>query len=219
MANAIVVGSTGLIGGYLIQQLSEGNQFDNIYGVVRREGSLPDLPRVSEVVVDFESLDLSHLNADVIFCALGTTMKTAGSKTRFYAVDHDYVIKSGEEGKKIGVKHFLMVSSIGASASSWTYYLKVKGLTEGDLIALGFEKTSIFRPSLLLGPRQEHRFGEKLGESTLRIIRPLMVGGLQKQIPVHASQVAAAMIDQCSDETPGVFQFDSNFIRTYAVKE
>ncbi len=216
MRKALVLGSSGLIGSYLVKLLAENVHYEKVYAAVRKKGKLQDKPaKVEELVLDFDNLNFVSIDYDDIYCALGTTIKTAGSKEKFYRVDHDYVVESARRGLDGGAHRFMVVSSIGANAQSSNFYLKVKGETERDLGDLGFGTLLIFRPSLLLGPREENRPLEKFGEVMLKIFRPLLLGSLKKQIPVHASQVASCMIDRALNSQESREIIGSNEIRTY----
>ena len=215
MRKAIVAGATGLIGSYLTQFLSISKAYDQVYALVRKSGSI-NLPGVQEIVVDYNHLNFVNLEVDDVFCALGTTIKTAGSQEKFYQVDHDFVITLAKSTVELGASRFLMVSSIGANEKSGNFYLKVKGETERDLKAHNFPVTLIFRPSLLLGPRKERRPLEKFGEVMLKLMKPILVGDLKKNRPVHAAQVALCMIDQALNSEDGTSKIiDSNTIRSY----
>ena len=99
---------------------------------------------------------------DVVISVLGTTIKAAGSKERFRAVDHDIPLTAARMAARKGARHFLIVSSIGADTSSRFFYLRVKGELEDALRSLGFRSVTIVRPSILLGDRAETRFGEEV---------------------------------------------------------
>jgi len=197
---AIVAGATGLVGGELINLLSEDTRFTSVTVWARR--SL-ELPRKFHCVSG--SLDeIQFPEADVAFCALGTTINKAGSQDAFYAVDHDLVLSFAEKAKNAGVRKFVLVSSIGADASSSNFYLKVKGQTENDLKNLGFEQLSILRPSILLGDRKEFRFGELIGRGVMSMVGPLMLGPLQKYRGVNAKVVAKKMVSSCHEHRTGI---------------
>ncbi|MEP1085850.1 MAG: oxidoreductase, partial [Algoriphagus sp.] len=126
------------------------------------------------------------------FSSLGTTIKQAGSKEKFYAVDHDMVLAFARWAKKLGASKFLYVSSTGADPNSSIYYSKVKGEVERDLKAVGFDYLGIFRPSLLMGNRSEFRFGEQAAQI---LMKPLIWLKLFKNIrPIYDYQVAKALV-------------------------
>ena len=120
--------------------------------------------KLKQVVVDYEKLESysEHFKVNCIFCCLGTTIRTAGSRDAFKKVDFTYVIESAKIGKAQGVKSFSVVSAMGANSKSRIFYNRVKGEMENALIVIGFESLQIFRPSLLLGNRNILEEGKKL---------------------------------------------------------
>jgi uncharacterized protein YbjT (DUF2867 family) len=127
------------------------------------------------------------------FCSLGTTIKQAGSKDKFYAVDHDLVIEFASWAKKLGASKFLYVSSMSANAGSAIFYSKVKGETENDLKALQFSYLGLFRPSLLVGTRHDFRLNEQIATFFMMPLSWLKLG---KNIrPIRDHVVAKALVN------------------------
>jgi uncharacterized protein YbjT (DUF2867 family) len=132
-----------------------------------------------------------------VFCALGTTIRTAGSRAAFRRVDHDYVVSLARLARAHGARHFLLVSSVGADPRSRVFYSRVKGEVESAVQTLGYPSLTIVRPSLLLGPRSEFRLGEAL-------VKPLGPLFPRRYRPVHARAVAATMIRAALEDRSGV---------------
>lgn len=192
---AIVLGATGLIGGYCLTHLLENNNYSKITSLHRRKLSLSH-PKLEQHVIDFDNPQdyVKYFKADDLFFCLGTTIKTAGSQAAFRKVDYEYVIESARFSAQNGAQQFLVVSSIGANADSANFYLRTKGEMEEALKKIAFKNIHIFRPSMLLGPRKEFRFGENIGKAVMKVIAPLMLGPLKKYKAIHAETVAKAMI-------------------------
>ena len=192
---ALILGATGLVGGHLLHLLLEDYSYSSVTALVRRPlGQSHD--KLKEKIVDFDALEDSGdaFKAHHIFCCLGTTMKQAGSKDAFRKVDHDYVVRAGKLAKAGNAEKFLVVTALGAKKSSGVFYNRVKGEVEEDLASLGIPALHIFRPSLLLGMRQETRFLEGLGASLFRGVAFLMKGPLKKVAPIEGALVAKAMV-------------------------
>ncbi|HNY40620.1 MAG TPA: NAD(P)H-binding protein [Bryobacteraceae bacterium] len=190
---AVVAGATGMTGRYLVEMLCEDAYFDKVVALVRRPGSAR-YPKLEERMVDFGGLDAADLEgATHLFCCLGTTMKRAGSKEAFRQVDLDYVTRFAEAGRAAGAGFMALVSSVGADEKAGSFYLKVKGEAERRLEEIGFEALHIFRPSILLGKRDESRPGEEWGIPLARAIEWMLVGDLRKYRPMPAGTLAAAM--------------------------
>ncbi len=195
MGTATIIGATGLVGGHIAEILSEERHWDTIRLLTRRpvESAL----RGTEVVVtdfgDPQSFREAVRGSDVLFCAVGTTRKKVGGDMVLYrSIDHDIPVNAAIHCLATGCSRFLMVSSVGASAKSRNYYLRFKGEAEEAIAALGLPSASIFRPSMLLGKRDEFRFGEEAGK--LATI-PLSFLFPSKYRPVHARDVARAMVE------------------------
>jgi uncharacterized protein YbjT (DUF2867 family) len=195
MRTALIAGASGLVGHYLLDLLSGTTAFDRIVAVGRRPLEV-DHPKLAEVVTSFDNLEKLPvpLKGDVAFCCLGTTIKKAGSRDAFRAVDQSAVLAFAWAAKRGGARQFHLVSSMGADPDSRVFYSRVKGETEQALRVMGFESLGIFRPSLLLGPRREYRFGERLGAVVLTLLRPVFLGRLRNYRAIHAATVARAML-------------------------
>lgn len=209
---AAVAGSTGFIGSLLIDFLKDDSSFDEVQVLSRRPLELSDKFKV--IVGDLSEPKFDPL--DVAFCALGTTMATAGSKEAFYHVDHDLVLAFAEAAKNVGATTFVLVSSVGADASSSNFYLKVKGETERDLESIGFHSLIILRPSMLMGERKEFRFGELVGKGVMSVVNPLMIGGLAKYRGIQGKTVARAMLKLGKESVPGVHALQGNELHAFS---
>ena len=198
--SAVVIGATGLVGRECVKQLAARPEFERVTALVRR--ALPDdlqSPRLQTVLIDFDRLDERPdvFQASHVFCALGTTIKQAGSEERFRQVDFEYPLQVARLALAAGARHFLLVSSVGASPTSRGFYLRVKGELERAIVALGFPSVTVVRPSLLLGDRKESRLGEELA------IR-LSWAFPRKYRAVHVRDVARALVNAAIEDRPGV---------------
>jgi uncharacterized protein YbjT (DUF2867 family) len=201
---AVVAGATGLVGSHCIRLLAASPEYTRVIALVRRNASLR-FPKVQERLVDFERLDGLQIDAGAdVFCALGTTIRKAGSKAAFRRVDFDYPLALARRTAELGARRFLVVSSVSADPGSSNFYLKTKGEMERELASLPFEALHIFRPSFLIGERQESRPGEKAGIVLAGLIAFTLVGPLRKYRAVSAEVVAAAMVRCALSDTKGV---------------
>jgi uncharacterized protein YbjT (DUF2867 family) len=131
---------------------------------------------------------------DDVFCCLGTTIKRAGGRDAFRAVDYDLPVKLAQVTRDCGADHFSLVSSLGADPNARSFYLRVKGETERAISAVGIRSLAFLRPSLLLGSREERRLGESFGRIVATTLRPLLVGSLRRYRAIDARDVAVAMV-------------------------
>jgi uncharacterized protein YbjT (DUF2867 family) len=214
MRTALIAGASGLVGGFLLRQLLDAPEYDRVVALDRRPLELAH-PRLVQVTADFAALDkfAADLRGDDAFCCLGTTIRKAGSRAAFRAVDHAAVLAFAWAARRGGAARFFVVSSLGANARSRVFYNQVKGETEEALEVLGFRTLAIFRPSLLLGPRVESRPGERVAAAVMWLAEPLLLGPLRQYRAIRAEVVARAMV-RCSfgRDDRGVLIFPSDEI-------
>lgn len=202
---ALVLGATGLVGSRCVARLLERDAYERVTCLVRRP-SLEAHPRLEQRVVDFASLRPSDVgDAEDLFCAIGTTMKKAGSRAEFRRVDLEIPLEVARLAVGAGTKRIALVSSVGADAGSRVFYLRVKGELEDALAQLPLEALHVFRPGLLLGERQESRPGEAIGAVLAKATQGLLVGGLRKWRPIEADDVARAMVSAMLGPDPRPF--------------
>lgn len=201
---ALLAGATGLVGREL-GRLWPGP--GPLHLLVRRP--LPAPPGTRVQVVDFAALPALP-KAAWAFCALGTTIKAAGSQAAFRAVDHDAVLAFARAARAAGVRRFGVVSALGANARSGNFYSRVKGEAEAALAGLGFELLVIARPSLLAGDReslgQPARAGERFALALTRPLAPLIPAAWR---PVQADRVARALLRAVAEGGTGTRVLDS----------
>jgi uncharacterized protein YbjT (DUF2867 family) len=198
--SALVVGATGLVGRECVRLLAARPAFGRVLVLSRR--ALPDDlcgPTVQTVLADFDHLE-RHPDAfrvTHVFCALGTTIKQAGSKERFRQVDLGYPLRVAELARAAGARHYLLVGSMNADPGSRLFYPRVKGELEQAIISLGFPSVTIVRPSLLLGSRDEFRLGEVIFKALAWTFPPKY-----RAVPVR--DVARALVEAAVEDGPGV---------------
>lgn len=203
MKQALIFGSTGLIGNEVLQLLLQDSAY-HISTFTRKAAQSSN--KVTNHVINFNRLEESAqlITGDVLFCCLGTTIRKAGSRAAFREIDYELVLKIARIAVRNGVARMLVISSVGADANSGNFYLKTKGEMERDLQLLPFQHIKILRPSILTGQRKEFRLGEKVGIGFATLLAPLMMGSLSKYRPIKAETVARAMIALASDDSPQI---------------
>lgn len=195
MATALIAGASGLVGSRLLDELLAAPEYDRVVAVARRPLER-EHPKLTQVTTEFAALRQLQpaLRGDDAFCCIGTTIKKAGSREAFRAVDQGAMLAFAWAAQQGGARRFFHVSSMGADAESRFFYTRVKGETDHALEVMGFATLGIFRPSLLLGPRNEYRLGERLSAVGLAISEPFLVGRWRKFRAIHAGVVARAML-------------------------
>jgi uncharacterized protein YbjT (DUF2867 family) len=213
---ALLAGASGLVGGELLQMVLASADYQRVHLVQRRPLAL-DHPKATEHLVSFDDLSSLEIEDRVTdaFCALGTTIAKAGSVEQLQKVDRDYVRDFGAVAKKAGAERLSVVSALGADPRSINYYNRTKGEMEALLAEMDFPSLRIFRPSLLLGERQERRPKEMVAGLVLGALSPVMVGPLVRYRGVAAAQVARAMYVTSLEDFSGVRIFESDEIQNY----
>lgn len=210
MRTAVVAGATGLVGSRCVDLLLKDSGYHRVLTLVRHPLALRH-PKLQQLVTDFDRLENLELPEDAdIFCALGTTIRKAGSQAAFREVDYEYPKKLAFRGAGFQSRQFLLVSSVGANPAAGNFYLRVKGETEKAVSALPYKAVHIFRPSILAGERSESRPGEQLGIALARAFEFAMIGGFRKYRAMPANVLAAAMVAAARHARAGkhVYHYD-----------
>lgn len=189
-----VVGVSGLVGRQLAGVLA-GKA--SVKAWVRRPLELPEgvAPFVSETP---PSDGDGFWQCDALFVSLGTTIRKAGSRERFEAVDHDLVLECARRARGGGCRTLALVSAAGADAASRIFYSRVKGRVESAVHGMGFPRVVIARPSLLLGDREEFRTVEWLSRIAIGPVRGLLPASIR---PVRDIEVAGGLVDAVFDSS------------------
>ena len=218
-----MAGATGLIGRALLQVLRADPGVGKVYAVLRAGSRSGDLPTgVKAVKLDYAALaaaasgtSASAGNAlpplEWALCALGTTIKQAGSEAAFRAVDVDAVLAFARAAKAAGAKRFGVISALGANAKSKVFYNRCKGEMEAALADIGFEQLIIARPSLLLGDRKALGQPTRIGEVVAQHAAPFIAWAVPRKLrPIQAETVARAMLRATAERRPGARVIESD---------
>ena len=199
MKKAILYGASGLVGSYILDNLLNNANYQQVIIVVRKDLNIQH-PKLKTLIGDFNTLPevVKDIQVDEVFIALGTTQKKTPDKKLYYQIDHDYPILATKLAKENGAKAVFLVSALGANAKSSIFYSKLKGETEQDITSLNLDHTYIFRPSMILGNRKENRPAEKVFIGIFKFINPIFVGGLSKYKGIEAEDIAKAMINSAN---------------------
>ncbi len=195
-----VIGATGLVGKQLVQQLLENENFETVKIYVRHETGILH-PKLIQHIVDFGDQKAWEdiLMGDVLFSALGTTLKKAGSKENQYEVDFTFNLNFARKAKQNGIENYVLVSSVGANSGSRIFYSRMKGELDEAILKTGFRNTVILRPASLTGNRDEKRTMEEISVPVLKFVTRFMFKDYR---PIHAKTVAQAMIHAVINPTP-----------------
>ncbi len=213
MQSSLIIGATGFVGSYLVQEILNSPTFDSVTALVRKP-TFTTHPKLKEIIFDFrdetaiESLEpVNH-----VFCCLGTTIKTAGSKEAFRFVDYELPLRFAKWAESTQAESFSIVTAIGANSDSSIFYNQVKGNVEDEIKTLNIPTIQIFQPSLIMGPRKEFRLGELIGKGIMVILNPLMIGPGKKYRGIHAQTIAKGMVHHLEKSNPGITIFESDKI-------
>ena len=212
-----VAGSSGLVGSYLVENLSK--LYPKVISISRRKIKFSK-KNISNVIVDFDNLENDNIlkEIDHLYIALGTTRKKAGSAKNFEKVDYHYCINLARIASDYGVKRISVVSSVGSNSKSNLLYPRTKGKLEEELAKLSFDHVSIMKPGIILGNRKESRIFEQIAKYIFSIVSPLLFGSLKKYKSIHANDISKAMIYQVSCGKNGVFQLEFQKLMEFSKK-
>lgn len=211
MKTALVVGATGLVGNLLTNKLLEDKNYSTIKVLVRKPIAI-NHPKLEQIIADFDNIDAAKIVADDIFCCLGTTMAKAGSKQAFYKVDFTYPYEVAKIALKNGAKQYAIVTAMGADQKSLFYYNRVKGDIETALTELKYPNLMIFRPSMILGERQEHRGGESFGKVVMGLFDFMTP---KKYKGIEADKIVNCMIQKSQANLSGKHIFESDILQDF----
>jgi uncharacterized protein YbjT (DUF2867 family) len=206
---ACVIGASGLIGGFLLQELLANSYFNEVRILVRE--TLPiQHTKLLQFVTDFNNktnIEEGVGKGSHLFICIGTTKnKVKGNKDLYTSIDVDIPLNVASIAKNNGYSNVSLVSAVGANSNSSNFYLQLKGIAETKIAALQFKATFLYQPSLLLGKRNEERIGERIAQLIMPLFNFLFIGKFKKYKPIEAKSVAIAMIKNAIDvNKKGVF--------------
>lgn len=203
-----VFGSSGVVGAQVLQGLLIDPKIKRIHLALRKDLGIQD-PKIQCHFPDFEDAqsikEVLQGSTSVFYCIGTTRSKVKGDLKQYHQIDVGIGQRVAQVSKQVGVKAFHLVSSVGANAQSKGFYLRFKGELENIVMDIGFEKTGIYRPSMLLGPRQEFRLGERIGKGLMSIFHSITP---KKYQGVPAKKVAQVMLayDQAPKQGCHIFE-------------
>ena len=211
MNTALIIGSSGLVGSHLLHHLLQSSMYDSVRSLVRRKTGQTH-SKLTESVVNFDDLEASRdiIKADDIFCAIGTTIRNAGSQQAFRRVDYEYAVNTAGIALANGASRFFLISSVGARSTSSVFYSRIKGEVEQTIGKMPYQSVSIFRPSMILGERKEKRAIVDAISGVMKATSFTMVGPFRKYRPIHADTIARAMLKVAEKEVPGIRVYESD---------
>ncbi len=206
MKTAIVIGATGYVGSRLVALLLRDSRFEKVKVLVRKSTGIANA-KLEEHVVDFDQPDTwkKFVTGDVLYSAMGTTLKAAGSKDAQYKIDYTYQYQAAKAAVAHNVPVYVLVSAAGADPASKIFYSRMKGELERDIKKLPFETIHIIRPGMLGSGRKEVRGGEQIGIGVMKAIS--LIPGLGSLKPIDGKEVAQAMINATFKPVQGIHNY------------
>ncbi|WP_456275979.1 oxidoreductase [Bacillus sp. AK128] len=209
--SALIAGASGLVGSELLTYLLNEPGYEKVNAIVRKPLGI-EHPKLMEIICDFDKLEevQEYFAVDDVFCCLGTTIKKAKTKEAMYKVDVEYPLTIAKLAREKGIaQHFILISSMNANSASRIWYSKMKGILEEKLQAMSFPTISIIRPSLLLGDRNEFRFGENTAIKVFKGLSLFIKGSWKSRLAIEANTVARAMHKISQMDQVGITFYDA----------
>ena len=196
MKSAILLGATGLTGGYVLNLLLSNNQYNKVIVFSRRYINIKH-DKLQVIICDLLDLEEQRENfkADEVYVCIGTTTNKTPNKTLYRDIDFGIPVTAAQLCRENMIDNITIMSSLGANANSTVFYPKIKGEMEQSVLQMEIPNTYLLRPSIIMGPRKERRFGETMGKMIAFFIAPLMRGPLKKYKGIHSEDIAKAMIN------------------------
>lgn len=212
--SALLIGGTGLVGKHCLEYLLNEPMYEKVILLVRSPFSKTH-PKLQVELIDFDKIEQYRniIKADDIYCAIGTTVLKTPNKEDYFKIDYTYPVEIAKIALNNGAKRYSVVSAMSANPNSFLFYSRVKGQLEKTLSQMPFEGVYIFRPSYLLGERNEFRLIEKIGQFILALMKPLLIGSLKKYRSILAKDVAHVMVEKTLEEETGVQLYLSDQIQ------
>jgi len=216
MKTAIILGATGLTGGYLLNDLLKDSNYNKVILFSRSSIGIKH-EKIEEHLIDLMKLEnyKKDFVADEVFCCIGTTKSKTPNKETYKKIDFGIPVTAAKLCRENGIETFLVISALGADANSSVFYNKVKGEMQHQVLEQGIPNTYIFQPSLIAGDREEKRFFEKLAIKGFKIFNPLLIGSLKKYRSIHPKTIAKAM-HICADKGFSKILIESDEIQQIA---
>src|SRR5580692_9172927 len=194
MKTAIIFGASGFVGSHLLSDLLNSPDYAQVTAVARKSLNITH-PKLKTLIADYNSLPSvkSELAADEVFITLGTTRANSPNQADYYQVDHDYPVLAARLAKESGAKSVFLLTAVGANPNSKFSYVRTKGETERDVIALNFEHAHIFRPSMIMGNRKVRSLSEKVSMSIWSAVNPILAWKNSRYTGITGADIAKAM--------------------------
>ena len=195
MKKAIILGASGLTGSLLLQKLLALPDYEQILVFNRKKLGVSH-PKLTEYIGEVTNLTTfaNEFDAHEVFCCIGTTAKKTPDKTLYRQIDFGIPVQAAQLCKQKQINTFVVVSAMGANAKSSIFYNRTKGEMEEAVLALNIQNTYILQPSLIVGNRNEKRFAEGFATFIMKLINPILMGGLKKYKSIEADTIAQALL-------------------------
>jgi len=192
---AIIIGATGLTGGFLLNRLLQDDRYESILLFSRNSCNLKD-DKIEEHLIDLFAIEnyKEAFVADEVFCCIGTTKSKTPDEEMYLSIDYGIPVSLAKMCAKNNVNTLVVISALGANKKSKVFYNRTKGRMEEDVLREKINNTYILQPSLISGTRNEKRFWEKMAKLFMYVLNPLFIGSLKKYRSIHPNTIVSTMI-------------------------
>ncbi len=205
--NIVMLGATGAVGTEVVSTLVTMPELASLTLLGRREveGISHDGLRQHKADIFDPASYMMHLRGhDTAICTLGVGEPSKVSREDFVRIDKLAVLDFAIACRKSGVGHFQLLGSIGSDASSRSFFLRTKGELEEDLKTLGFQRLSLFQPSMILTPENRYGITQALTLWGWPKLNFLLTGSRTKYRGIKVATLGRAIALNTRVDKPGV---------------
>lgn len=211
---ALVIGASGLVGGYCLDALLREPLYSEVHVLVRRPLNRQH-EKLKQIIIDFNHPDKykENIKGQDIYCCIGTTVLKSPKREDYFRIDFEYPVSIAKIALANGSERFALISALSANSKSLLFYSRVKGQLEDAITQLKFKSVVILRPSYLIGDRKEFRPIEKMGAGLLKLLSPILVGPLRQYRAILAKVVGESLVLATVKHSAGIHIYDNEAIQ------
>ncbi len=191
-----MLGATGAVGGHAASTCVQMPDVARLTLLGRRPAAMIKGEKVAQHIADVAhpSTYTAQLPGhDAAICTLGIGQPSKASREEFVRIDKTAALDFAAACRRAGVRHFQLLGSVGTDPRSRSFYLRTKGELEEGLRSLGFERLSLFRPSMILTPTNRYGLSQAVALAVWPLLTPMLIGSLRKFRGIEVARLGRAI--------------------------